>query len=66
MFAYFAGLFLERRLPIIGLAALVDEQGGWRPERFGREELGCDNRFRFPMVKRTQPRLPPVPCCRPS
>ena len=30
---------------------LGDEQGGGRPEQFDREELGCDNYFRFPMVK---------------
>ena len=51
MFAYYASLFVQHRLPTVSLAVLGDEQGGWRPERFDREELGCDNYFRFPMVK---------------
>ena len=51
MFAYYAGLYLQHRLPTVSLAVLGDEQGGWRPERFDREQLGCDNHFRFPMVK---------------
>ena len=51
MFAYYASLFVQHRLPTVSLAVLGDEQGGWRPERFDREELGCDNYFRFPVVK---------------
>ncbi len=51
MFVYFFRIFDRFHRPPVSLAVLGDDRFDWRPDSYLVEQMGCENRFRFPTVK---------------
>jgi len=51
MFVYNYRIFDRYEVEVVSLAVLTDDNKKWRPCEYHTERWGCENTFRFPMVK---------------